>query len=147
MYFAPPNSGEWFYLRTLLTVVCGPTSFEHLHTFNEIVHATYKEACIAQGLLESDEEWAQCLTEASQLKTGHQMRRLFVIILTACNPSEPVALWTQFRGQICDDLRHRLAGDPWRHPDASDEDVFDFCRRHHSNAPNFLIIIVFFPSR
>jgi hypothetical protein len=107
-------------------VVCGPTSFEHLHTFNEIVHATYKEACIAQGLLESDEEWAQCLTEASQFKTGHQMRRLFVIILTACNPSEPVALWTRFRGQICDDLRRRLAGDPWRHPDASDEDVFDF---------------------
>ena len=31
MYFIPPNSNdECFYLRTLLTVVRGPTSFENL---------------------------------------------------------------------------------------------------------------------
>ncbi|KAF8692406.1 Helitron helicase-like domain at N-terminus, partial [Rhizoctonia solani] len=59
MYFVPPNSGERFYLRTLLTVVHGPTSFESLHTFEGQVFPTFKEACIAQGLLESDEEWAR----------------------------------------------------------------------------------------
>ncbi|EUC56136.1 PIF1-like helicase, partial [Rhizoctonia solani AG-3 Rhs1AP] len=126
MYFAPPNSGERFYLRTLLTVVRGPTSYEDLRTFNGAVFGSFKEACIARGLLESDEEWAQCLAEAAQFKTGQQMRRLFVVILTACNPAQPDQLWARFREQICDDLKYKLSHEPWNRPDASDEDVFDF---------------------
>ncbi|KEP45929.1 putative ATP-dependent DNA helicase PIF1 [Rhizoctonia solani 123E] len=126
MYFAPPNSGERFYLRTLLTVVRGPTSFEDLRTYNGVVFGTFKEACIAQGLLESDDEWAQCLTEAAQFKTGQQMRRLFVVILTACTPSKPDELWTRFRAQICDDLRYKLSREPWNCPNPTDDEVYDF---------------------
>src|ERR1700751_2231411 len=33
MYFVPPTGGERFYLRTLLTVVRGPRSFEDLRTY------------------------------------------------------------------------------------------------------------------
>ncbi|KAF8751723.1 Helitron helicase-like domain at N-terminus, partial [Rhizoctonia solani] len=126
MYFVPPNSGERFYLRTLLTVVRGPTSFESLRTFEGQVFPTFKEACIAQGLLESDEEWARCLAEAAQYKTGRQLRRLFVVILTACHPMDPGQLWIQFCAQICDDLRYKLSQEPWNRPHALDEDVYDF---------------------
>ena len=61
MYFASPNSGERFYLRLLLTVVRGPTSFENLRTVNNVLHDTFKAACVARGLLEDDDEWIQCM--------------------------------------------------------------------------------------
>ncbi|PIA26331.1 hypothetical protein AQUCO_09500059v1 [Aquilegia coerulea] len=38
MYFANPNFGERFYLRLLLTVVKGPSSFESLYSVDDIEH-------------------------------------------------------------------------------------------------------------
>ncbi|PIA37121.1 hypothetical protein AQUCO_03100103v1, partial [Aquilegia coerulea] len=69
MYFANPNSGERFYLRLLLTVVKGPSSFESLYSVDGIEHKTYREACIARGLLEDDNEWDKCLEEAVIMKS------------------------------------------------------------------------------
>ncbi|XP_052200448.1 uncharacterized protein LOC127806909 isoform X1 [Diospyros lotus] len=65
MYFASPNCGERFYLRLLLTVVKGPKSFQSLRTVDNVVHDTFKLACVARGLLEDDEEWIQCLKGCS----------------------------------------------------------------------------------
>ncbi|PIA31382.1 hypothetical protein AQUCO_05000049v1 [Aquilegia coerulea] len=78
MYFANPNSGERFYLRLLLTVVKGPSSFESLYSVDGIEHKTYREACIARGLLEDDNEWDKCLEEAVIMKTGHQVLAIYV---------------------------------------------------------------------
>ncbi|XP_052189908.1 uncharacterized protein LOC127799725 [Diospyros lotus] len=89
MYFASPNCGERFYLRLLLTVVKGPKSFQSLRTVDNVVHDTFKLACVAMGLLEDDKEWIQCLKEAAVMKTGYQLRRLFSIILTQCSPLNP----------------------------------------------------------
>ena len=55
MYFASPNSSEKFYLRLLLTNVRGPQSYDYLCTVNNVVHPTFKSACVALGLLEDDE--------------------------------------------------------------------------------------------
>ena len=115
MYFTPPYAGDHFHLRTLLTAVKGATSFEDLRSFSEgpdqIVCATYREACLMHGLLEDDTEWRICLQEAGDMASGHQLRNLFVIILRDCLPSDPLALWMQFRDKICDDLRmqYRIA--------------------------------------
>ncbi|XP_028114888.1 uncharacterized protein LOC114312792 [Camellia sinensis] len=108
MYFASPNCGKRFYLRLLLTVVKGPRSFQCLRTVNNVLHETFKSACVARGLLEDDEEWIQCLKEAAVMKAGYQLRRLFCIILTQCFPLQPHALWNQFSMHICDDLAHKL---------------------------------------
>ncbi|XP_052209285.1 uncharacterized protein LOC127812795 [Diospyros lotus] len=108
MYFTSPNCGERFYLRLLLTVVKGPKSFRSLRTVDNVVHDTFKLACVARGLLEDDEEWIQCLKEAAVMKTGYQLRRLFNIILTQCSPLNPCALWNQFSTHICDDLAHKI---------------------------------------
>ena len=108
MYFASPNSGERFYLCLLLTVVKRPISFDSLRTVNNIEYTTFKLACVARGLLEDDEEWIQCLQEASIMNTGYQLRRLYSIILTECSPLHPLALWNQFSKQICDDLAHKI---------------------------------------
>ena len=70
MVYVPPNGGERFYLCTLLTVVKGPTSFAHLCTVNGTLYPTFRETCLARGLLEDDGEWRQCLQEAAMLQTG-----------------------------------------------------------------------------
>ena len=56
MVYVSPAAGEHFYLRLLLTAVHGATSFKDLQTINGIVHRNYKNACVALGLLDSDEE-------------------------------------------------------------------------------------------
>ncbi|XP_026459713.1 uncharacterized protein LOC113360419 [Papaver somniferum] len=106
MYFVSPSAGELFYLRLLLTVVAGARSFEHLRTVNGVLHPTYKKACIDLGLLESDDEFVNCLREASTVQVGSQMRNLFQIILSDGNPAELELLWREFKMHICDDLHH-----------------------------------------
>src|ERR1700761_240985 len=57
MVFVPPNGGEKFYARLLLSVVPDVRSFEHLKTVDGFVHLTYRDACFARGLLADDNEW------------------------------------------------------------------------------------------
>ncbi|TMC16317.1 MAG: hypothetical protein E6J34_20245 [Chloroflexi bacterium] len=108
VYFAVPSEGERYYLRMLLYTVRGPKSFKDLRTYNGIVYSTYKEACTVRGLLESDDEWDICLTEASSFQTGHQFRQLFATILLYNNLTDPLALFNRFSSQLSDDCRHRL---------------------------------------
>jgi hypothetical protein len=51
MYHVSPNQGDLFYLRILLCNVKGATDFSELYSFENIVYATYKEACFARGLI------------------------------------------------------------------------------------------------
>jgi hypothetical protein len=61
MYYAHPTSGEHYYLRMLLNFVKGATSYEHLRRVDGTEHDTFKDACIAMGLLEDDNEQHQGL--------------------------------------------------------------------------------------
>ena len=108
MYYAHPTSGERFYLHLLLTAVKRAASFNALCTVNGALHGTFKQACIARGLLEDDQEWIQCLQEASAMQTGLQFRYLFTIIIRDCGPAQPELLWERFKEHICDDLQHTL---------------------------------------
>jgi hypothetical protein len=125
MYYAQPTAGERFYLRLLLTAVKGPTSFENLCTFQNIVAPSFREACLARGLLENDQEWLQCLEEAKSMATGRQLRELFVTILRDCAPSDPANLWNTYWPHICDDLRYQLQHNNIR-INPTDEDVQDY---------------------
>jgi hypothetical protein len=125
MYFTSPRAGERFYLRTLLTAIKGAISFESLRTFEDYLCSSYREACLMHGLLEDDSEWRLCLQEAGQMASGHQLRNLFVIVLRECAPSDPLALWMQFREKICDDLRHALQRRNLR-VNPTEEEVFDY---------------------
>ena len=124
MYYAHPTSGERFYLRTLLAVVKGATSFENLRTVNGEVQPTFRQACLKLGLLEDDREWHQCLQEASQMQTSHQLRNLFVTILRDCIPNEPDKLWVSYRESICDDLQHALRRKGI--PEPTPDQIFDY---------------------
>src|ERR1700691_2044709 len=108
MYFASPSSGERFYLRTLLTVVKGATSFEDLHTVDGVLWPTFKHACKERGLLQDDKEWIECLNEAADMQTGSQLHTLFATILLHCISTSPHELWHKFKDRICDDLAWKI---------------------------------------
>ncbi|GES86437.1 ATP-dependent DNA helicase PIF6-like [Rhizophagus clarus] len=71
--------------------------FDDLKTVNGYICSTFKEACILLGLLEDDAEWNICLYEASQIKTGQQLRHLFALILLYCQPATPEILWNNHK--------------------------------------------------
>ena len=121
IHFASPSSGEHFYLRTLLTIVRGPTSFQDFQSFQGTVHPTFKAACLACGLLEDDLEWRLCLQEAA----GSQLRQLFTTLLLQCAPSDPAHLWDLFKEHICDNSQYQLQH---KHhiEQAAEDQVYDF---------------------
>ena len=108
MYHCNPFVGERYYLRLLLTVVRGPQSFEHLRTVNGVEQPTFHGACLALGLLQDDNEWVDCFTEAVTFSSGTSLRTLFATALLHGSVLEPVQLWNRFRNHICDDLLHRM---------------------------------------
>ena len=57
---------------------------------------TFTSACLALGLIENDEEWANAMNEAVILMMPRQLRSLFVRILIYCNPLNPEQLWENF---------------------------------------------------
>ena len=109
MYHCSPVAGERFYLRLLLTVVRGPTSFEHLRTVNDILYPTFKQACIALQLLNDDNEWIACFTEAVRFSSGFTLRILFITALAHGDVTDPNSLWLRFGKDICDDLPRLMA--------------------------------------
>lgn len=104
VYTVHPKNAECFFLRLLLHKIRGPTSFSDLKTVDGYTCETYREACQRLGLLENDKHWEYALSEAAQTATAHQIRELFAIILTSCNPSNPNELWMKFRESMSDDI-------------------------------------------
>ena len=108
IYFCSPRDTERYYMRLLLTVVPGATSFEFLRTVAGFEHPTFQAACIALGLLQDDSCWVQCFEEARVFASGTKLRDMFVLALMYGPVTDPGALWEQFRDDICDDLEHAL---------------------------------------
>ena len=103
MYHVPPNAGERFYLRLLLTDVPGAMSFEHLRTVNGVEHDAFQAACAAKGLLHGDQEWNLCLRDACVGQNTAQLRKLFAILLLFCQPQHPETLWQRYRDELSRD--------------------------------------------
>jgi hypothetical protein len=104
MYYAHPTSGERYYLRMLLNYVKGATSYEHLQTVDGRVHDTFKDACIAMGLLTDDNEWDQALEEAGVWASGQQLRDMFASMLMFCEVTNPKQLWDAHWESLSDDI-------------------------------------------
>lgn len=108
MIYVNPTGGERFFLRILLTTIRGAVSFDDLRMVNGVLHPDFKSACVALGLLDSDEEWHHTLEEAAMFQTGSQLRSLFVCILLNCHPADPLKLWNDHHPHLSDDCGHLL---------------------------------------
>ena len=100
--------GERYYLRMLLHIVRGATCYEHLRTVNGTLHSTFKEACLARGLLDDTNEWDEALTEASTWATGAELRSMFCSMLMFSEVGQPDQLWEAHWEDLTDDLPRRL---------------------------------------
>ena len=106
MYKVNPT-GEMFFLRLLLLQAKGATSWEDVRTVNGIVLETFREACVLKGLLQDDTEWQNTLSEAVLTHMPKQLRQLFSIILTFCEPDNPLHLWNTYKAFMMEDFIHR----------------------------------------
>lgn len=96
MYTVSVKDEERFYLRLLLLHVRGATCFEFLRTVEGVLHPTFKAAAAQRGLLDSDEEWDRCLSEAIVFQMPRQLRNTFAYICCFCQPTNPSDLWTKY---------------------------------------------------
>ncbi len=108
LYFFNPSTGERYFLRKLLTKIKGSVSFKVLRTINSVVHDTFKSACIALGLYDSDDEWNACLGETVVMQIGAQLQSLFMTILAFGVLGESRMFWDKYKEHICDDFKVAL---------------------------------------
>ncbi|RCN47903.1 hypothetical protein ANCCAN_06097 [Ancylostoma caninum] len=62
----------------------GATGFEYLRNVNGIQYTTFREAAIAAGYLQDDEEYRRCLEDARRMSMLSQMCALFAYTLSLC---------------------------------------------------------------
>jgi hypothetical protein len=104
-----PTQGEEFYMRLLLTVVKGATSYVDLRTVQGVEYPTFYAACISLGLCENDNAWFETFDEAKVFASGKVLRSLFTTALIHGPVGNPLALWDHFKVNLCDDLAYHLA--------------------------------------
>ena len=106
-----PVQGERFYLRLLLSHIKGAQSFEDMKVFQGDEYVTYKETCLAMGLLEDDQEWIFGMEEVSLSGSAKQMRSTFAVILQYCRPTRPVEIFEKFKENMSDDFMYQTMKD------------------------------------
>jgi hypothetical protein len=108
MHFVEPKEGERYYLRLILTRVKGATSYQELKIVDGIYYKTFKQACVALGLLDDGKDLDECLNEASNIQTGKQLRHLFSLILSNCEILNGYQLWLKYQNHLCEDILNQF---------------------------------------
>ncbi len=111
--FISPSAGEVFYLRMLLLheQTCGAKSFQDVRTVHGEVCATFRDACLALGLLRDDNQWHDTMATANEHMMPSELRGLFVTILEFNSPSDPKRLLDAFVGRRTDDFARNMRGE------------------------------------
>ena len=104
MYTVSPRQGESYYLRLLLHEVKGPQNFDDLKRVSGTLCQTFREACQRRGLMEDDNHLKMALEEAASCRSPCALRSLFVMILTACKPANPLSLWLLHCDSMTEDI-------------------------------------------
>ncbi|XP_024007229.1 uncharacterized protein LOC112083434 [Eutrema salsugineum] len=102
-----PSAGQTFYLRLLLNILKGITSFDDILIIDGVRQSSYKDVCYAMGLLKDDKEWHDAVDEAAIWATAKQLRYFFVMLLLYCEVSKPLNLWNHCWRYLAEDILHR----------------------------------------
>src|ERR1700752_2203757 len=105
MYFVNPKDTERFYLRALLNIGRGVTSFLDLRTLDTTEYSSYFETAFHAGLVDNDRECFNCLEEAKNFKMPAQLRHLFAFILVYCRPVNVKELWDKYIEHLIEDFQ------------------------------------------
>ena len=131
------SCGELFYLRMLLLSRPG-TSWEGLRTVGNTIHPSFQSACIALGFFADRDEANFCMQEAvDTLCTPHQLRILFIHLLTNSCVDTPLQLWTEFRSKISEDFILATTGDIERGCDNALKQLGFFLQGHGKSLEDY----------
>ena len=108
MYNASIKEGERFFLRVLLLHIPGATSFDYLKTYEGNILGSFREACIARGLLDDDTMWTHTLEETIRIATPNKIRLVFTFILIHGEPNSPLELWRTYRMSMMEDFLRQM---------------------------------------
>ena len=107
VYTVNPRQGECFYLRLLLHNIRGPRSFAHLKTVEGNLCSSFREACLRLSLLEDDNQYHLAMQEATVSNSATSLRSLFAVILTWCEPSNPLDIYEHHKESLAEDFLHQ----------------------------------------
>ena len=105
--FVPPGSGDLYYMRLLLNIICGATCYEDLRFVNGAQHNSFRDACYALGLLDDDKEYINGIIEVSNWASAAALRVLFVTLLSSDSISRPEVVWNSCWSLLSDDILYR----------------------------------------
>lgn len=108
MYYVSPVSDELYYLQMLLMIVKGAMSYADVRTYDGVVYLTFKQACEARGLLESDNECHLLFDEAIVSASSGQLRQLFVTVVMFCSVGNVWSLFENYWTYFSDDIQRRV---------------------------------------
>ena len=111
VHAAAPADQERFYLYLLLLHVRGATSWEDLRTARGHVHASWRAAAEARDLVDTDDEYLQCMREAAGLQRPRQLRTFFAHMLLQCELKNAGDFWKTFAAELAEDHRFQGHGD------------------------------------
>lgn len=104
MAHVSPSAGELYFLRLLLTKVKGPTSWEDIRTYENVVYPTFRDACLARGSLDDDREYISAIKEAATWACGRSLRKLFATMLLCGSLKQPDLVWRETAQLLAEDL-------------------------------------------
>jgi hypothetical protein len=102
--FVPHGNRDLFYLRLLLNVQVGCTSFEDVKTVKGRTYDSFREACGALKLLDDDREFVNSITEVAVLGSGFSIRKMFANLLMSNSMSDPLKVLEQLWETLCDGI-------------------------------------------
>ncbi|XP_071723348.1 uncharacterized protein [Rutidosis leptorrhynchoides] len=82
-----PRVGEAYFLRLLLTVCKGATSFKDLMLLMDNLCDNFGVACKAHALVGDDTEWLRVMEDVHEWASSSHLRYLFAVILMFCDVS------------------------------------------------------------
>lgn len=80
------------------------TSYEDLRTVHGVEYETYKEAAVALGVLEDDQEAHRILQDAADMDSALHTRQLFAMLLSLGEVQNPFRLYESFLPSFTEDI-------------------------------------------
>ncbi|XP_074283494.1 uncharacterized protein LOC141608043 [Silene latifolia] len=85
----------------------GPKCFEDIRIVDQVVCATFREACYKLGLLGDDKEYIDAIKQAAYWGSGFYLRNLFLTLLQSGTLSMPTTVWEETWQLLSDDIHYR----------------------------------------